>query len=122
MMGLSNRQIKALTVGSVYEIKHARKGKFVAQFMGYDDEAERVGDKEDKVYLKFKYDVRAGTDQVGLAISPKIPVRVSNLKPSLIEEIKLSSEGEWLREVVLPETEEEIVKEPGWLDRLLGRR
>ena len=126
-MSLSNKEIKALQVDKVYKIAHIRKGKFIGQFLGYDDEPERLGDKEDKVFLTFKYDVRVGTDQahmstgVKLETGEKAPVRVSNLRPSLITEIQLSLDGEWLRNMKVAEIPVSKKKEAGWLDKLLGR-
>lgn len=124
-MSLSNKEIKALQIGRVYKIVHTRKGEFIGQFLGYDDEPERLGDKVDKVFLTFKFDVRVGTDQAHMSTGVKFesgekaPVRVSNLRPSLITEIQLSPDGEWLREVKVIEVSKK--KEAGWLDKLLGR-
>lgn len=129
-MPLNERQIKALREGAVYQIRHARKGTFIGQFLGFDDEPSRLGDPEDRVFLTFKYDIRVGTPQAHLSTGVKIdgtreyaPVRVSNLRPSLIESIQETQEQQWLLEVKVPEFEKpQPQKEPGWLDRLLGRR
>lgn len=126
-MPLSNRQIKAINIGKIYKIQHDRKGTFVGQFMGFDDEPSRLGDKEDKVFLIFKYDIRVGTTQehmsfgVKLETGEKVPVRVSGLRPSLITEIKQTDDESWLREVKVPE-EEKPKQKTGWLDNLLGRK
>lgn len=118
-MSLSNRQIKALKEGLVYKITHERKGTLIGQFVGYDDEPSRLDDPQDKLFLTFKYDVRQGTAQAGLNVTGKQVVRVSNLRPSLITEIEQTQEQKWLLDVKVPEEEKE--KEPGLLDRLLGR-
>lgn len=126
-MPLSNRQIKALKDGVIYEIIHERKGTFVGQFMGYDDEPSRIDDKQDKVFLTFKYDVRVGTAQEHLSKQVKLegggyaPVRVSNLRPSLVEEIRQTQKQEWLLKVKLPKIKR-TKQEPGFLNRVLGRR
>ena len=126
-MGLSNRQIKALKKNAVYKIDHERKGVFIGQFIGYDDEAARVGDKIDNVFLTFKYDVRVGTAQANLSTGVKLegggmaPVRVSNLRPSLIESLTQTQEQEWLLKVKVVEAIKPK-QEPGWLDKLLGRK
>lgn len=126
-MPLSNRQIKALKRGVVYEIQHERKGTFVGHFLGHDGEPSRLGDKQDRVFLTFKYDVRTGTAQARMSTGVKLegkglaPVRVSNLRPSLIESIRQTQEQEWLLKVKVPK----IVKprqQPGMLEKLLGRR
>ncbi len=125
-MPLSNRQIKALKPGLVYEIKHERKGTFVGKFVGYDDEPQRLGDKKDKVLLHFVFDIRVGTSQEHMATGVKtergalVPTRNSNLRPSLIEEIRQTEKQEWLLDVKTPKVEKPQ-QEPGFLDRLLGR-
>ena len=124
-MPLSNRDLKVLKRGTVYEVDHERKGRFIGQFLGFDDEPERLGDKVDKVFLTFKYDVRAGTDQAHMQVGVKDeagymkPVRVSNLRPSLIRSIRQTEEQQWLLEVVVPEGEK---AGPSLRERFLGRR
>lgn len=122
-MALNKKQIYDLKEGKIYKIAHARKGHFVGMFLGWDDEAFRIGDKEDFVFLTFKYDVRVGTDQAHLSTGVKdttgVPsaVRVSNLRPSLILKITETEEQEWLREVVVPE---ENTKKPTLKERIFG--
>lgn len=115
---------KKLTKGDVYTIHHKSKGVFVAQLI--DIVEAWPGDEYDTVFLTMKYDVRAGTDQVGLAITPgKDQVRVSNLRPSKISKIEKFEGESWLRDVKVPE-EEKVKKEeapgdkPGWFKKLFG--
>ena len=125
-MSLSNRQIKSLKPGLVYEIEHERKGTFVGKFVGFDDEAKRIGDQEDRVYLKFVFDIRVGTPQEHLSKGVKdesgvqVPTRTSNLKPSLIAKIRQTDKQEWLLKVKTPRLKKSQ-QEPGLLDRLRGR-
>lgn len=99
---------KKLKIGSVYRIQHTRKGSFVAMLVAVEE--TQAGDKQDELFLTMKYDVRAGTDQVGLSIAHgKDRVRISNLRPSLIRQIDEEENGEWLREVVTPE--EKVIAE-----------
>ncbi len=125
-MPLSNRQIKSLKPGLVYEIEHERKGTFVGKLVGFDDEAERIGDKEDKVYLKFVFDIRVGTAQAHMSKGVKdesgspLETRTSNIKPSLITNIRQTDKQEWLLRVKTPRLKK-AQQEPGFLDRLLGR-
>lgn len=119
-MPLTKNDVKKLKIGKVYQIAHDRKGTFIGQFIAYDDEPFRLGDKEDDVFLTFKYDVRIGTPQENLAVSPKIPVRVSNLRPSLIQSITETKEGKWLLDV---KVQEEVVESKLTIkERLLGRK
>lgn len=101
----------------IYRVHHERKGVFVARLLDVVPADE--GDEYDKQYLHMMYDVRAGTDQVGLAIVPgKDQFRESNLRPSLILKIEPVPEGEdWLREVKLPEPKAE---KKGLFDRIRG--
>jgi len=128
-MALNERQIRALRVGGVYKIAHQRKGAFVAQFLGFDDEPTRIGDTEDRVFLTVKYDVRVGTAQAHMSTGVKqetgerAPVRVSNLRPSLVDSMEETQEQQWLLEVKIAQFEKpQPEKDPSWLDRLLGRR
>jgi hypothetical protein len=87
--------------GSIYKIKHRRKGTFIAKLI--DVVQAEPDDPQDEIFLHVIYDVRAGTDQVGLAIVPgKDRERESNLRPSLIEKIEEFEGDTWLREVKLP--------------------
>lgn len=79
-----------LEIGRVYKLDHQRKGVFIAQLTGIEE-----GDEADEQFLTMKYDVRIGTDQARLAISPKDEVRVSNIRPSLIIAIEETEDGEW---------------------------
>ena len=92
---------KELKIGQVYSIHHKRKGHFVAQLIGIEETPP--GDEVDDIFLKVKYDVRQGTSQANLAISPKDRVRVSGLRPSLVLSMEPTEEQEWLREVKVPE-------------------
>ena len=92
---------KELKIGQVYLIHHKRKGTFVAQLIGIQQASE--DDEADDIFLKVKYDVRQGTAQANLAISPKDRVRVSGLRPSLILSMEPTEEQKWLREVKVPE-------------------
>jgi hypothetical protein len=92
---------KELKIGQVYSIHHKRKGAFVAQLIGIEETPE--GDEADDIFLKVKYDVRQGTSQANLAISPKDRVRVSGLRPSLILSMEPTEEQKWLQEVKVPE-------------------
>jgi hypothetical protein len=92
---------KELKIGQVYSIHHKRKGAFVAQLVGIQKAPEDDG--ADDIFLKVKYDVRQGTSQANLAISPKDRVRVSGLRPSLITSMEPTEEQKWLREVKVPE-------------------
>lgn len=95
---------KSLTIGNVYKIRHKTKGVFVGQLIEIVE--AWPGDEYDTVFLTMKYDVRAGTDQVGLAITPgKDQVRVSNLRPSKILKIAKYEGESWLRNVKVPEEE-----------------
>ena len=127
-MPLSNRQIKALKEGLIYEIQHERKGTFIGQFLGYDDEPSRIGDKQDAVFLTFKYDVRVGTRQEHMSTGVKLedgnmaPVRVSNLRPSLTTAIKQTQEQKWLLDVTVAEKPKQPKHGSSWLDKVLGRK
>ena len=92
---------KELKIGQVYLIHHKRKGTFIAQLVGIEDAPP--GDEADDIFLKVKYDVRKGTSQANLAISPKDRVRVSGLRPSLVTSMEPTEEQNWLREVKVPE-------------------
>ena len=92
---------KELKIGQVYSIHHKRKGHFVAQLIGIEETP--LGDEADDIFLKVKYDVRQGTSQANLAISPKDRVRVSGLRPSLVISMEPTEEQKWLREVRVPE-------------------
>jgi len=92
---------KELKIGQVYLIHHKRKGTFIAQLVGIEDAPP--GDETDDIFLKVKYDVRRGTPQANLAISPKDRVRVSGLRPSLVTSMEPTEEQNWLREVKVPE-------------------
>ncbi|HLE05542.1 MAG TPA: hypothetical protein VI729_13140 [Anaerolineales bacterium] len=92
---------KELKIGQVYLIHHKRKGTFVAQLIGIQQAS--ADDEADDIFLKVKYDVRQGTAQANLAISPKDRVRVSGLRPSLITSMEPTEEQNWLREVKVPE-------------------
>lgn len=94
---------KELKIGQVYLVHHKRKGSFVAQLIGIENTPE--GDEVDDIFIKVKYDVRQGTSQANLAISPKDRVRVSGLRPSLITSMEPTEEQAWLREVKVPEEE-----------------
>ncbi len=119
-MTLTKNDIKKLKIGKVYQIIHDRKGTFTGQLIAFDDEPKRLGDLEDDVFLTFKYDVRTGTSQENLAVSPKIPVRVSNLRPSLIQSLTETKEGKWLLDV---KVQEEVVEPKLTIkERLLGRK
>ncbi len=98
-MPLTKNQIKSLTPGKVYKIAHERKGHFVALFKKFDDEAFRIGDLDDDVYLHVVYDVREGTDQRHMTKGNKFDIRESNLKPSLVISMTETKEQEWLRKV-----------------------
>ena len=104
-----------LEVGKIYRIWHERKGSFVARLLAIVPAWEE--DKYDTEFLHMMYDVRAGTDQMGLAIVPgKDRFRESNLRPSLINKIEEVPEGEdWLREIKLPEPRK------GLIDRLFRK-
>lgn len=106
-----------LTKNKIYRIWHERKGSFVARLI--EIVPSYPGDEYDKEYLHMIYDVRAGTDQVGLAVTPgKDKVRESNLRPSLIIKIEEVPEGEdWLRKVELPKPP----KKKGLIDRILDK-
>ncbi|HLE03989.1 MAG TPA: hypothetical protein VI729_05160 [Anaerolineales bacterium] len=90
--------ILQVEVGKVYRITHKRKGTFVAQVIGV--EQADPSDKVDSLFITVKYDVREGTDQARLSIEEgKQAVRVSNLRPSLVENVELLEEESWLRTV-----------------------
>mgnify|MGYP001612700906 CR=1 FL=1 len=110
-MSLSEDQIQALNIGSIYRIEHQRKGTFIGQLI--DIEPLPEGDAE-AIVLVMKYDVRQGTAQAGLAIDAKQRVRVSGLRPSLIVSLEPSEENDWLREVRVPQEDRSEAKErPG---------
>ena len=92
---------KELKIGQVYSIHHKRKGHFVAQLIGIEETS--LGDEADDIFLKVKYDVRQGTSQANLAISPKDRVRVSGLRPSLVISMEPTEEQKWLQEIKVPE-------------------
>ena len=92
---------KELKIGQVYLIHHKRKGTFIAQLIGIEE--TYPGDQADDIILQVKYDVRRGTPQENLAISPKDRVRVSGLRPSLVTSMEPTEEQTWLREVKVPE-------------------
>jgi len=92
---------KELKIGQVYLIHHKRKGTFIAQLIGIEETSP--GDQADDIILRVKYDVRRGTPQENLAISPKDRVRVSGLRPSLVTSMEPTEEQTWLREVKVPE-------------------
>ena len=92
---------KELKIGQVYSIHHKRKGHFVAQLIGIEE--TQPDDKADDIILRVKYDVRRGTPQENLAISPKDRVPVSGLRPSLVTSMEPTEEQTWLREVKVPE-------------------
>lgn len=98
-----------LEIGHVYRIAHERKGHFTAQLIDIVDTPE--GDDKDDVFLTVKIDVRAGTDQFRMRTASKQSragdVRISNLRPSLIFQMRETEEGGWLRDVVIPEQKEE---------------
>ena len=125
-MPLSNRQIKALKLGVVYEIEHERKGTFVGKLIAFDDEAARIGDPEDKVYLTFVFDIRVGTAQAHMSKGVKdergvpLDTRTSNIKPSLITQIRQTDRQEWLLKVKTPRLKK-AQQDPSWIDRVLGR-
>lgn len=100
--------------GKVYKILHKRKGAFVAKLV--DVVPAWDGDEHDEVFLHVIYDVRAGTDQVGLAVIPgKGTERESNLRPSLIKSIEEYDGDTWLREVKLPKVK---AKDKSLFDKL----
>jgi len=66
-------------------------------------EETSLGDEADDIFLKVKYDVRQGTSQANLAISPKDRVRVSGLRPSLVISMEPTEEQKWLQEIKVPE-------------------
>lgn len=107
-----------LEVGKIYRIVHERKGTFVAQLIGI--EPTSVNDSQDEMFLTMKYDVRAGTGQVGLAISPgKDSVRVSNLRPSLITHMEVLDNDDYKVKQTRVPKEKQIKKKPkGALDML----
>lgn len=108
---------KDLEIGKIYSIHHRKKGHFVAQLL--EVVPAWGGDEADEVFLTMKYDTRAGTDQVGLAIAPgKSKVRVSNLRPSHILSIKETEKGEWLRTARVPEEEKVGKSDPGLVDKV----
>lgn len=126
-MPLTKNDVKKLKIGKVYKVVHSRKGTFTGQLIAFDDEPFRLGDLEDHLFLTFKYDVRPGTTQEHLnkgvkeeATGKFAPVRVSNLRPSLIESITETKEGKWLLDVKV----QEEVAEPKLTikERLLGRK
>ena len=92
---------KELKIGQVYLIHHKRKGTFIAQLIGIQQAS--ADDEADDIFLRVKYDVRQGTSQANLAISPKDRVRVSGLRPSLVISMEPTEEQKWLREVKVPE-------------------
>lgn len=108
-------EIKNIKINKIYKVLHQRKGAFVAQLIGFEE-----GDDIDPIIMVMKYDVRVGTAQAGLAMTPKQRVRVSGIRPSLVSRIEETNEDSWLREVRVQE-EETVKKEPGLLDRLLRR-
>lgn len=99
---------KGLTIGTVYEIIHKRKGKFIALLT--DIEPAPEGDEADDFFLKVRFDVRLGTDQYWMAANPKQRYRESNLRPSLILKMVELEGDHWLREVKVQVTPE---PEPG---------
>lgn len=104
---------KELKVGKVYRVTHARKGTFIAQLIGV--EQGDPGDEHDTIFLTMKYDVRAGTGQVGLAVNPgKDAFRVSNLRPSLIIKIEEVEAKDWNLEATpikdLPRPDNDLIK------------
>lgn len=110
-----------LKIGNVYRVTHKRKGTFVAQLINVVDTDPR--DTTDDCFLTMKYDVRAGTDQVGLAIAPgKDSIRVSNLRPSLVLRMEELEGEDWLRQIKVAEEAtkplEPAVPEHGLLKRL----
>lgn len=108
---------KDLEIGKIYSIHHRKKGHFVAQLIEVVSAWE--GDETDDVFLTMKYDTRAGTDQVGLAIAPgKSKVRVSNLRPSHILSIKETLEGEYLRAAKVPEENKIVKSDPGLMEKV----
>lgn len=108
-------ETKDVKIGKIYKVVHKRKGTFVAQLIDFEE-----CDKVDPVVMKMKYDVRDGTAQAGMATTPKQTVRVSGIRPSLVVKIEETEDGNWLRDVKVPE-EEAVKKETGFLDKLLRR-
>jgi hypothetical protein len=89
---------KQVTIGSVYAVQHKRKGHFVGQLIDVVD-----GDEHDPVLLRFKIDVRPGTDQARIAHSPGEAVAVRDIRPSLVVSIEAIDTAQWLRVVKVPE-------------------
>ena len=97
-----NMDLSNIQIGEVYRIHHRRKGQFVAQVIGV--EQADPGDLQDRYFVTVKYDVRVGTDQANLSIEiGKQQVRVSNLRPSLVDSIDHLEGENWLRMVRVAE-------------------
>lgn len=90
-----------LEVGKVYKIRHRKKGEFIVQVLEI-----LPTDKEDMAddFLLFcRYDVRAGTSQVGLSLAPgKMKTRESGLRPSHILGIEELTGESWKQQVDWP--------------------
>jgi len=100
----------AIKVGKVYKIRHRKKGEFVVQILEIVPTEEE--DKADDFLLFCRYDVRAGTSQVGLSLAPgKMNVRESALRPSHILSIEDLIGESWKQQVDWPLAE--VQKEKG---------
>jgi hypothetical protein len=111
---------KSLEVGKCYSVHHSRKGHFVGQLLAVVQ--TDALDEADTVLLTMKIDVRAGTDQAAIARSPREGVHVVNIRPSLVYQIELTEDSEWLRNVHVAEEElpKSPVVRPTFADRMLG--
>lgn len=102
---------KKLEIGKIYTVTHQRKGTFVALLEDIltAKEAGFEGDEQDEVFLAMVFDVRAGTDQEGLATVKGQVERRSQLRPSVIITIEEYDGDSWLRQVKrkpVPKTKE----------------
>lgn len=100
-----------LEVGKVYRIRHRKKGSFVVQVLRIIP-AEK-NDMADDFLLFCRYDVRAGTSQVGLSLAPgKMRIRESSLRPSHILSIDELIGESWRQQVDWPLAE--VQKKTKW--------
>ncbi len=103
-----------LEVGSVYSVKHKRKGAFVGLL--YDIKKTPASDESDAIMLGFRLDVRLGSGQEQLAGAAgklgKETTKEFYARPKLITEISKLEGEKWRRPIKLPEPEPEPEPEP----------
>lgn len=105
-----------LEIGKEYAITHKRKGFFRARLI--DVVKTPRGDKQDKQFLTFEIDTSNESGQEHLARVKGAKITVTNIRPSLITHIKVSTRSPKLPEPEVRAIEEERPKRVSFLDRL----